>query len=361
VRICLSPGALGSGGIGRNMLNLAAAFERRGAVVDLVFTGDVHVGREAEIPAGVSVVQLAGRTRYALPAAVRYLRRQRPDMVISAHNHVNVLMLVARMLARADRTRVVCTFRTHRSVHMENSDRRGVLYDRLALGFYRRAHRLVAVSEGVARDMEAGTGLPAGSIDVIYNPAWTGSMAERSEATCEHRWLIGKTAPVVIGAGRLTRQKDFDSLIRAFGLVREVIDARLIILGEGEDRVKLEKLVLESGLSGVVDLPGHVVNPLAYFANADLFVLSSAWEGFGNVVVEALGCGLPVVSTNCPSGPAEILGHGAFGRLVPVGAVGEMAEAMKDLLRAPPSRERQRLAANRFTDDVAADQFLSLL
>ena len=141
--------------------------------------------------------------------------------------------------------------------------------------------------------------------------------------------------PVILGAGRLTAQKDFGTLIRAFARVRREIDARLVILGEGEDRQALETLIHDQGLRDRVDMPGHVENPFKYMARATVFALSSRWEGPGHVLIEALALGTPVVSTDCPSGPREILFDGRAGLLAPVGDSDAIASAILEVLRQP--------------------------
>lgn len=360
-RICLSPGTLGSGGIGRNMLNLAKSFQNKGIEVDLVFTGDDHHGRENEIPPDVHVFKLASRSRYALLPAVKYLRLRKPELLISAHHYVNILMLIAhRLSGLGSNCHTVCTFQTFRTLELKHSGLQARFYDWLAFKFYKFADSLVAVSKGVAENIEESSGLPKGSVRVIYNPAWSSEMERRSQADCSEPWLVGKEIPVLISVGRLTKQKDFQTLLRAFARLIGNMEARLIILGEGEERGKLESLISSLGLDERVNMPGHVSNPLAYMARSDLFVLSSAWEGFGNVIVEALGCGLSVVSTDCLSGPREILADGEYGKLVPVGNDEKLAEAMESLLLNPFLKKRQKERAQIFNDDRAAEEYLDL-
>ena len=162
----------------------------------------------------------------------------------------------------------------------------------------------------------------------------------------DHPWFAPGAPPVILGAGRLTEQKDFPTLIRAFALVRKKHPARLMILGEGEERSKLETLVQELGLEKEVSLPGFVDNPYKYMKRAAVFVLSSRWEGFPNVLVEAMALGTPVVSTDCPNGPAEILENGKWGELVPVGETQSLASAVLrtldrvDVVRVKGAAER---------------------
>ncbi|NLO89188.1 MAG: glycosyltransferase, partial [Clostridia bacterium] len=188
---------------------------------------------------------------------------------------------------------------------------------------------VVAVSQGVADDLVKTTGLMRELIKVIYNPIVTPELLEKAKESIGHPWFKPGQPPVILSAGRLTAAKDFPTLIHAFARVRAERLARLMILGEGEERPNLESLVRELGLESDVSMPEFVENPYAYMARAAVFVLSSAWEGFGNVLVEAMAVGTPVVSTDCPSGPAEILEGGKWGKLVPVGDVEKLAKALK--------------------------------
>lgn len=360
-RICLCPGALGGGGIGRVFLNLSAEFAALGIDVDMVLTSDRHDGREQEIPEGVRIVNLGSRSRYSLFAAVRYFRANRPQMIVSAHDYVNLLMWCARLISGTRReSQLVWTYHTRRSVELAFTTKLGRFYDWLARTFSFAPDTIVAVSDGVAADIADTLGIPKSRINMIHNPAWSADMARRASMPTDHPWLVQKAFPVVIGVGRLTRQKDFPTLIMAFERLQKLRQARLIILGEGEDRALLERLTNELDLAEVVDLPGHVANPLAVLSRADVFVLSSAWEGFGNVIVEALGCGLGIVSTDCMSGPAEILDQGRFGKLVPVGDVSVMADAILEVLENPPDKAEQIIAAKRFDNAIAARAYLKL-
>jgi glycosyltransferase involved in cell wall biosynthesis len=180
-------------------------------------------------------------------------------------------------------------------------------------------------------------------------------------AAPRHPWLAPGQPPVILGAGRLTRQKDFPTLIRAFSLVAAQRDCRLMILGEGQERRALEGLAAELGLAYRFALPGFAADAVDYMAQAALFVLSSAWEGFGMVLVEAMAVGTPVVSTDCPSGPREILLDGELGRLVPVSDPWALARAMLETLDAPPNPERLRRRAADFTSERAAERYLRLM
>ena len=360
-RICMSFGCLSSGGIGIVMLNLASAFIEYGAEVDFLFTQTDHAGRESKIPAAVNIYNVASRTRHALPKVISYLKKRKPDLIIAARHNVSILMLLARRFAcRDSNSRIICTFHTNRTQTLQDVGWQGRLYDLIAMKLYRWADELVAVSSGVAREIEASLAVSHGSVKVIYNPIWTEDMLQKALSSTGEDWLEHKGLPVLISAGRLTAQKNFMLLLKAFEEVNEAVPSRLIILGEGEQREQLQNFVFQRDLSDCVKMPGHVANPLAYFSRANLFVLTSAWEGFGNVLVEAMACGLPIVSTDCPYGPSEILASGQYGELVPVGDQAGLVAAIKRVLKNPPDSQRQKIAAERFSIKNSADAYISL-
>lgn len=315
------------------MVNLARGFVERGLAVDLVLA-KAEGPYLSQVPKEVRVVDLqASRVLTSLPGLVRYLRRERPKALLSALDHANIVALWARKLT-AVQCRLVVSVHNTLSLATDNASTvQGRLMPRLIRRFYPWADAIVAVSQGVAEDLAKTTGLPRERIRVIYNPVVTPELLEKVRQPLDHPWFMPGQPPVILSVGRLTVQKDYPTLIRAFARVREERPARLIILGEGEERPNLESLVRELGLQGDVSLPGFVENPYAYMARAVVFALSSAWEGFGNVLVEAMAVGTPVVSTDCPSGPAEILEGGKWGRLVPVGNPEMLADAIITTLK----------------------------
>ncbi len=342
------------------MLNLAEGFCERGFEVDIV-APQVKGEFQGHVPKKTRVVNLqAGRVLTSLPRLVRYLRRERPAAVLTAMEHSSVIAIWARAIARVP-TAIIATVHTNLSEVVKHAPSLKVRLVPLACRcFLHRADAIVAVSEGVASDLIEHAPKCRARIKVIYNPIISSSIVSQEKQVVDHAWFEPGQRPVILGAGRLAPQKDFATLIRAFALVRKQRPARLLILGEGEERQRLETLAVELGIGQDVSLPGYEENPHKYMSRAALFVLSSAWEGFGNVLVEALAAGAPVLATDCKDGPREILERVAQGRLVRVGDADAMAREMLALLDQKP--EPASAAALRiFTMDYVADEYVTML
>ena len=297
--------SLRGGGAERVMINLARGFSEQGLKVDLILA-KAEGPYLSQVPPEVRVIDLhSDRVLRSLPELVRYLRRERPKAILSALDHANVVTIWARKLSRVPCRVVVSVHSTLSRAIAHDADLRRRLMPNLIGIFYPWADEIVVVSGGVADDLTKTTGLQRERIQVIYNPVVTPDVFEKARESLGHPWFAPGEPPVILSVGRLTKAKDYPTLIRAFARVRREHPARLMILGEGEERPKLEALIRELDLEEDVSLPGFVDNPYAYMARSAVFVLSSAWEGFGNVLVEAMAVGTPVVSTDCPSGPRD--------------------------------------------------------
>lgn len=341
------------------MINLAGALAARGQPVALVLVSGEGPLRELVAP-GIEIVNLrASRAAVALPPLVRWLRKARPRVILSACANSNVVAVVAARLAGGTVRTVVCEQTTLSRVARDTRRLRHRLVPPAARWAYPYADAVVAVSAGVADDLEAEIGLPRHRIRVIPNPLTPGIVTD-ADAPPEHPWLRDGGPPVLLNVARLTPAKDIPTLVRAFAKLRAARPARLIVLGEGEERAGLQSLVGSLGRNADVDLAGFSSNPYPAMAAADALVLSSCREGLPTVLMEALSLGTPVVSTDCRSGPREILQGGLLGRLVPPGDADALAVAMEAVLfegrSAPPL---SALAA--YSVDAVADSYLDVL
>lgn len=352
--------SLCGGGAERIIVNLAQGMTERGLPVDLVVAAAEGALLD-KLPPAIRLVDLrVPRVLRSLLPLASYLRHRRPRVLISSMGHANLVALWASRLARPATPVIVTVHNTMSQSTPEQGRLAAGLWPLLIRMFYPWAAQVVAVSRGAADDLARTTGLPRSRVEVVYNPVITPDALAYAREAPDHPWLADGQPPVILGVGRLTRQKDFPTLIRAFAEVQRRSPARLVILGEGEDRPALEALIGELGVTDKVALPGFRGNAMAYLAKSALFVLSSAWEGLPTVLIEALAAGTSVVSTDCPSGPREILQDGRLGALVPVGDAGALAEAMSEAL-GRPRRIVPPDALAPFTRNAAVDHYLNLI
>ena len=365
---------LSGGGAQRRMLTLAAEFRRRGHRVDVVVARPDGPFHTAPPPGAHLVVAKSAAQRFpwlrrrkglsvlaSVPALARYLRHAHPDVLLSSSNPANLAALLARRLA-GTRTPVVVTVNVHVSSAVANRGGAARLFLARAIARqYPRADAIIAGSRCVADDLARASGLSRDRITVIHNPIAAAEIWRQAQAPLDHPWFAPNEPPVVLGVGKLKVQKDFPTLVRAFAMLRARRPVRLLMLGEGEQRAALTALARQLAIAGDVGLPGFVANPFAFMARAGVFALSSAWEGFSNVLAEALACGCPVVSTDCPGGVAEILDGGTYGALVPVGDADALAAALAAALDAPPPREWLQARARAFSVESAAEQYLAVM
>lgn len=360
-RIALFTTMLGCGGAEKVMLYLAEGFLARGYMVDVVL---VRPGGEffERIQAGAAVAVLNCRKPLdALIPLTKYLRRVRPYILISTLSHVNWVACLAAYLARSD-TRCLITEANTPSVELRESNKMNRMLLPLMLKLMANSATVVAMSKGAGVDLAQTIGWPLDKVHAIYNPVINPEeWVQLCKEPAPHPWFSPKDQTVVISVGRLHRQKGFDILLQAFSQLLEKLDARLLILGEGPDRCSIEALRNELKLTGVVDLPGYVPNPAAYIARSDLYVLSSRWEGLGNVLIEAMACGVPLVATDCPNGPREILDGGRFGKLVPPDDPGALAFAMEEALSNPQPANPPQEWLQQFTVEYALDRYLEVM
>ncbi len=361
-RIAFYMRLLYGGGAERVVVNLMAGMVARGIAVDLVLN-TVSGPFMSQVPDAVNVVDLAApRMVEGLPKLANYLKTVQPDVLITGLHYNSEISLWARALARLQgnrKTKVLVIEHNTLSIHSERrrTDRWAPLLSRW---FYSWADHVVAVSQGAATDLSQVAKLSQDEIDVIYNPVITPSLEEQAAESLDHPWFQPGEPPVILGIGRLEPQKDFATLVRAFAKLQKQQDCRLVLLGAGQQHVELEQLAKQLGVKDSVKLLGFVANPHRYLARSSLFVLSSAWEGLSNVLIEAIALGVPVVSTDCPCGPSEVLAGGKYGRLVPVGDWETMATAMAEslsnhILEAPETWLKQ------FSQEAVTERYLEVL
>lgn len=351
----------GANGIGRVMCNLANAVAGQDVAVDVLVSQADSADLRLLDPA-VRVIELgARRGRTAVAGLADYLAREQPATLLSNREWANRLALRARRRAGVP-VRLAFRVGSPMSASLARRPWPNRLWHRRRL---RRGYRLVdhviANSAGVADDVRTVIGPMAGHLAVLPNPSVPTDIDRQAAQAVAHPWFAQADRPLLLAAGRLVAAKDFALLLRAFARLRRERPARLVIIGEGPLRPALLALAAELGVADDLDLPGFVTNPAAWMAKASLFVLSSVYEGSPNVLIEALACGTPAVSTDCPHGPREILDHGRWGALLPPGDEVALAEAMAATLDAPLPAATLREAMAPYRADVAARAYLQAL
>ncbi len=348
------------GGIEKGSINLAREFVRQGINVDLVVvSGKGELIKQ--VHNGIRIIDLgASRTLFAIPALIRYLNNIRPDAVLSSQTHNNCVAIIAKKIIRSS-FRLVVSEHMDISVVAKDQSLKEKLRPIFARLLYPYSDAILAVSQGASHALSITSAIPMDRIQTIYNPVVTPELFNSARENVNHPWLLQKKYPVILSVGRLSAQKDFANLLLAFSLIINQMKAYLIILGEGSERVRLISLARKLGIDKYIDLPGYKSNPYAYMSKANVFVVSSTREGLSNVLIEAMACGTPVVSTNCPSGPAEILENGLYGRLTPVDCPSALANAIIETLNNPIDSSILKKRALNFTIENIAPEYLKVL
>ncbi|MDR3529386.1 MAG: glycosyltransferase [Rhodopila sp.] len=353
---------LAGGGVERQSLIIAEEFRRHGVDVTLV----LHRLRGQlldQVPVGLRVVDLnTSRTLLDIPRLVHFLRTEKPDILLSNLDLNNVAALLAKGLGFSRTKVVICQ---HNPISSSFTACENWLYRYVGLSYRVLSpliSRAVAVSGGVAEELGGVAGLPKDRILTINNPVVGPDFQARSNENADHPWFHEPHRPVFVTAGRLVTQKDHETMIRALSIHRQRFDSRLIVLGTGPLHDALRDLVVRLDLAASVDFLGFRSNALPFFRQADAFLLSSRCEGFGNVIVEALGCGTPVISARCEHGPAEILDNGRYGVLVKQQDPKALAEAMDQVatLRERFPAELLRRRAAEFSYSACASRYMAV-
>ena len=324
----------------------------------------IHPGKEAGHPrkqAGVAAaVAYAVAHRLPVRPLRTYLKRSKPQFLFSFLNKANVTVLLSAALGTPN-TRLAVTFHNTLSAAAGLGTSRRML-DILPV-FLHHADKVIAVSEGVREDLLkiSGMGTTADRFAILHNPVFDDEILRLAEAPLDHPSFANPSVPVIVAAGKLKPQKDYPTLLKAFALVRERRAVRLLILGDGEEHDRLTRLCHDLGIADDVAFVGYVRNPYAFFRHANLFVMSSRHEGMPTALIEAIACGCPAVSTDCPSGPNEILAGGRYGRLVPVGDSEALSDAIMRTLDAPIPSETLVERARAFSFERAIDAYEDLV
>jgi len=348
------------GGWGRVLINLANFLKQMDIDIHIMLD-DISGSFTSHLVPGIEVYPLKTSHRIGgIPYFSYYARKHRPDVILTTIVRHTALALTVMRLTNIQ-TRI------YPSIH----NAYGIKFKELSVSKYRSRLRIIrksypqcdgiiAVSEGVKEDFCSLTGIPAGSVTTIYNPIYDDKLIEQSLDPVDHPWFQEGQPPVILGAGRLEKQKNFSLLIESFDLLRSRKECRLAIIGDGRERDFLESRVRDSDYSADISLMGYQANPFPLMKRASVFVLSSSWEGFGNVLIEAMATGTPVVSTDCPHGPREILMDGRYGPLVAMNAPADLAEAITKTLENPLSEEILRERASTFSIQSSAENYLKL-
>jgi len=286
-----------------------------------------------------------------------HLQKYPPDVLLSTMEIPNIVSVLATRYPRS----IPVVLRSASIYSKRERTGKYRLIPLLKRLIYPKADSIVTISDGVAHDLADATGIDASEMTTIYNPAFDPEIHQMAREPVDHRWLNDDSAEVVISVGNMKPAKDFPTLLRAIHLLQEHQETRLIILGKGDGKPALMELAQSLGIADRISFPGFVENPYAYMARADVFALSSAWEGFGHLIVEPMACGPPVVCTDCPGGPAEILSHGTYGPLVSVGDAEALADAILDQLSNPTSSELLQERARDFHIETIVDQYERVL
>lgn len=354
---------LGYGGAERCIVNITSELKKRGHDVEILLV-DKEGGLIKDVHEDVRVRELDGEPLLRAGLDLRtFIREHSPDILVSNVNTANLMAIAAVKTIRTDTSLIVGV---HNTLSVKKQDYSTGVKDRfipyLMRVLYPLGDQFIAVSQGVADNLSSNYNVPKHRINVIYNPCVTDQIIEKGSQPTDDALSFHSNGDLILGVGSLIEQKEFSTLIRAFSdVVKKKPDSRLAIIGDGPERANLENLAMELNIADKVSILGHVDNVYSYMANADLFVLSSRWEGFGIVIVEAMAFGTPIVATDCPHGPREILEAGKYGRLSPVGDSSKLADAIIETLNSPPNSTDVQKRAYDFHVSNVADDYEKLL
>jgi glycosyltransferase involved in cell wall biosynthesis len=359
LRVCFYPGALKLGGVGKLTINMANYMANEGYDINFFLT-NLEGDYVNQIPKNIKVFEGKGGALKSIFAFIKYLLKRKPDAIISSRDYLNFICIICVKIF-SPKTTIIS------SIHVDYSGmptRKKNFFESLLILLYAHAYKrsdhIVAVSKGVANDFTRRFNISGEKLKIIYNATYDSELYVVNKPILFNNFF-DENKKIIISVGRLTHQKNFDMLIKAFSLVRKKVDCKLLILGEGELRNDLEGLVNRLNLENCVLMPGFVHNPIDYIKKSNVFVMSSLYEGFGNVIVEAMGTGISIVSTNCPSGPSEILENGLYGKLVQIDDIQGMCNSIIESLDNPFDKHSIISRAKVFSIKNISDQYLNLI
>lgn len=359
-KIALFLPSLAGGGAEKQMVNLANSLVEHNFKVDLVLA-KAFGPYLSMVSDKVNIIDLrAARVLFALPKLIWYLIKSKPNILFSAMDHANIVALIANFFA-GRRAKTVISIRTHISSNILNtqSHKKKIIFF-LSKYLYRKSSAIITVSNGVANDAIKNLHLPEKLVHVVYNPVLHDNVFKLADQAVDHPWVSEDGhLPLILSVGRLEKEKNHPMLIKAFALLTKTRSARLLILGVGSLRNELQQLIKELNLEKCVSLFGFIDNPYAYMRQCDLFVLSSSYEGLGNVLIEALALSPRVVATDCPAEPREILEDGKYGKLVAVDDADALASAMLESLDNDSIKVDENSSA-RFKRGVVINKYIKL-
>ncbi|MBI9051226.1 MAG: glycosyltransferase [Anaerolineaceae bacterium] len=358
MRVAFFLPSLAGGGAEKMVLNLIRGLQAYDCEIDLLVASSEGEWK-SQVPNGINLIDLiSNRVLFSIPKLMTYLRKSTPDILCSAIDHANIIAIISAMLSRTDTKIVISIQRMSNQMKKVNPNKRELIVNWLKPILYPEADQIVCVSDGVCDEMETAYRISKSKLRRIYNPILTEELLSTLSNQSQKNPRQGGSD--IVAVGRLEKVKDFPTLISAMPIVIKQQSCKLTIYGEGPERKFLINMVNQLNLNEVIKFPGFVPNIFDVFQNADLCVVSSIAEGFGNVIVEAFACGLPVVSTDCPSGPREILQDGKYGTLVPVGDEQAMAKAILSVLHQKTDRAELMKRAGDFTIEKKSAEYYAL-
>ncbi|MDF1526207.1 MAG: glycosyltransferase [bacterium] len=348
------------GGIGTYTLNMYKGLSKKGYRVHLVCLERDLQYLENRLPESDILITSSPDYRKGVSCMGRYLEAAQPKVLITPQLRPTIIALRARAAFNPG-TRIYPVIHSTYSEEFRHLPVSKRFFRLLRLRYhYKKCDGIIAVSAGAAGDFTRMTGISESAVSVVYNPVNTSEILSRAAQPLHHPWFNNGQPPVVLGIGRLVWEKNFQMLIEAFEIVRSRIASRLMILGDGPHRQKLERRIQASPFSGDISMPGRVPNPYQFIRRSALLTLSSNYEGLPTVLIEALASGTPVVSTDCPNGPREILKDGKYGQIVSVNKPEKLADAMIQTLGSPLSSKVLKKRALNFDIDSSVANYLRL-